>query len=145
MLRLHPTGQVLLSLSGFKGLAATATEPSYFDVVHFWLNGLNGERIQLKAVVLNSIFDPLEDPHRAILSSLPHVKDLQLAHPTSVNDRFSIYILIGADSYWSIVGDESIHGKCPTAVNSFIGYLVSGPLPDTVTPSQGSSYHISAI
>lgn len=68
-----------------------------------------------------------------------------MAHPKSTDDRFPVDILIGADSYWSIVGDENIHGKGSTAVNSFIGYLVSGPLQDTHFTSQRSSLHISAV
>jgi hypothetical protein len=96
-------------------------------------------------VVLTAIVEPLEDPHRAVLTTLPDLQDLQLAHTTSTDDRFPVDILIRADSYWSIVGDTNIHGKGPTAVNSFVGYLVSGPLSDTVTTSQISSYHISAV
>jgi hypothetical protein len=113
-------------------------EPSYYDVVHFWLQGLNGERLLIQAVVLDSIVEPLEDPHREILSTLPHLQNLQLAHPTSTDDHFSVDILIGADSYWSIVGDENIHGNGSTAVNSFIGYLVSGPLQDYHPSTQRS-------
>jgi len=125
LLRLYPIRRVSLLLSGFKGISASSMEPSYYDVVHFWLQGLNGERLLIQAVVLDSIVEPLEDPHRAILSTLPHLQNLQLAHPTSTDDHFSVDILIGADSYWSIVGDENIHGNGPTAVNSFIHFRIT--------------------
>jgi hypothetical protein len=138
LLRLYPIRRVSLLLSGFKGISASSMEPSYYDVVHFWLQGLNGERLLIQAVVLDSIVEPLEDPHREILSTLPHLQNLQLAHPTSTDDHFSVDILIGADSYWSIVGDENIHGNGSTAVNSFIGYLVSGPLQDYHPSTQRS-------
>jgi hypothetical protein len=59
--------------------------------------------------------------------------------------KFPVEILIGADSYWCIVGDENIHDKCTRAINSFIGYFVSGPLQDTHSTSQRSSLHISAV
>ena len=144
-LRLRSIQQVPLILSGFKGLTTSPTEPSYYDIVYFLLHGVNGERISIRAVVLDAIVEPLEDPHRAVLTTLPHLQDLQLAHTASTDDRFPVDILIGADSYWSIVGDTNIHGKGPTAVNSFVGYLVSGPLSDTVTTSQISSYQISAV
>ncbi|XP_057379622.1 uncharacterized protein LOC130701716 [Daphnia carinata] len=145
ILRLHPIRRVLLSLSGFQGLSGGYLDPSYYDVVQFWLNGLNGDRVQIQAVVLETIVEPLEDPYRTILSTLPHLQDLHLAHPPTTNTPFTVDILIGADSYWSIVEDGNIHGTGPTAVSSFIGYLVSGPLPDKFLSSQNSSYHISAI
>lgn len=99
LLRLYPIRQVSLLLSGFKGISASSTEPNYYDVIHFWLQGLNGERLLIQAVVLDTIVEPLEDPHRAVLSTLPHLRNLHLAHPTSTDDQFSVDILIGADSY----------------------------------------------
>ena len=38
-------------------------------------------------------------------------------------------LLIGADFYWQIDGDETVRGDGPTAVSSRIGYLLSGPVP----------------
>ncbi|XP_063442540.1 uncharacterized protein LOC134722839 [Mytilus trossulus] len=35
---------------------------------------------------------------------------------------------IGADYYWDIVGDRVIRGSGPTAVQSKVGYLLSGPI-----------------
>ena len=43
-------------------------------------------------------------------------------------DTFPIQILIGADYYWSLVGDHIIRGRGPTAVSSKLGYLLSGPI-----------------
>lgn len=44
-------------------------------------------------------------------------------------DTFHVDILKGAYFYWHFVGDVSlIHGQGPTAVNSKLGYLISGPL-----------------
>ncbi|KAI9565078.1 hypothetical protein GHT06_008829 [Daphnia sinensis] len=111
ILRLHTFRRVLLSLSGFKGIPANTTEPNYYDVVNFWLYGSNGEH-----------------PYRTLASTLPHLKNLQLAHPPSTDNKFSVDILIG-----------------PTAVNSFIGYLISGPLPEKFTTAKYSSYAISTI
>ncbi|XP_045022890.1 uncharacterized protein LOC123466813 [Daphnia magna] len=144
ILHLHPIRRALLCLSGFKGFSASSPEPSYYDVVNLWLNGLNGNRVQIQAVVLPTIVEPLEDPYRTALLSLPHLKNIVLAHPPTSNVNFSVDILIGADSYWTIVDDENVHVQGPTAVNSLIGYLISGPLPGAVTSSQRSSYHISA-
>jgi len=40
-------------------------------------------------------------------------------------------MLIGADDYWDIVGDDIIRGNGPTAVASRLGYFLSGPLPES--------------
>ena len=49
-------------------------------------------------------------------------------------DKFEISLLVGADFYWQIVQDRVIQGSGPTAVESKIGYLLSGPLsPHTNT------------
>jgi hypothetical protein len=114
----------LLCLSGFKGFSASSPAPSYYDVVNFWLNGLNGNRVQIQAVVLPTIVEPLENPYRTVLSSLifshilSYLKNIVLAHSPKSNDNFSVDILIGADSYWTIVGDENVHGQGPTAVKN---------------------------
>ena len=46
-----------------------------------------------------------------------------------MDDGYSeITMLIGADYYWSIVQDNVIRGDGPTAVQSKLGYLLSGPV-----------------
>jgi hypothetical protein len=46
----------------------------------------------------------------------------------STKSTFEVDILVGADAYWNIVGDQVIRGSGPTAVDSKIGYLISGRL-----------------
>ena len=53
---------------------------------------------------------------------------MQLAHPVTEDDSFEIHILVGADYYWTFIQDHVIHGDGPTAVQSCLGYLLSGPL-----------------
>lgn len=36
---------------------------------------------------------------------------------------------MGADHYWDIIGDKIVRGDGPTAVESKLGYLLSGPAP----------------
>ena len=45
------------------------------------------------------------------------------------NENFEISLLVGADHYWDIVQDKIIRENGPTAVQSKLGYLLSGPLP----------------
>jgi len=35
-------------------------------------------------------------------------------------------LLIGADHYWDVVEDKIVRGKGPTAMQSKLGYLLSG-------------------
>jgi len=56
------------------------------------------------------------------------LKDLQLAHPVTEDDSFEIRILVGADYYWTFIQDHIIRGDGPTAVQSRLGYLLSGSL-----------------
>ncbi|XP_071133119.1 uncharacterized protein [Mytilus edulis] len=72
-----------------------------------------------------------------------HLRGLKLAHPVSDDDMFEIEILIGADYYWSIVGDDIIRGEGPTTVESRLGYLLSGPtMTSTCTTSRSSILNV---
>ena len=51
-----------------------------------------------------------------------------MAHPVTSDENFHISVLIGAD-YWQFIQDHVICGDGPTAVQSRLGYLLSGPLP----------------
>ncbi len=74
-----------------------------------------------------TIATPLQFQHRRNIGNLPHLKGLKLAHPVQ-EGNFNIDLLIGADSYWDIVQDKIIRGEMgPTAVQSKLGYLLSGP------------------
>lgn len=56
-------------------------------------------------------------------------------------DPFSVNILIGADTYWDVVNDNIIRGSGPVAVETKLGYVLSGP-------TQAQSYrspHIDSI
>ena len=52
-----------------------------------------------------------------------------MAHPVTREENFEISLLIGADHYWDFVEDHIICGNGPTAMQSKLGYLLSGPLP----------------
>ena len=46
-------------------------------------------------------------------------------------ENFEISLLIGVDHYWDIVEDRIIRGNGPTAMQSKLGYLLSGPVAST--------------
>ena len=84
-----------------------------------------GAQVAIEIVVI-SLCSSLPTPVN--LTQFPHLKDLQLADSPD-NPPGPINILIGSDFYWTLVGEEIIRGdKGPIAVNSKLGWLVSGPV-----------------
>ena len=64
----------------------------------------------------------------------PHLEGLELADDLE-NPKGSIDILIGSDYYWSFVSGGVVRGddnRGPTAINSKLGWLLSGPIDGTV-------------
>lgn len=70
---------------------------------------------------------------------MPHIQHLTLAHPVMSEDNFAISLLIGTDYYWNFVQDDIVRGEGPTAQQSRLGYLLSGPLPDVLSDSTSSA------
>ena len=66
---------------------------------------------------------------------MPHLQGLKLAHPVTSNKNFTISLLIGTDYYWKFT---IIRGDGPTAQESKLGYLLSGPLPHCLSQSAAS-------
>lgn len=112
-LKLKPIRRESLVLIGFTSCRGVS---DFYDVVQLSLIDSQGSPILIEAIAIPYIVDPLSDPYRTDLLKLPHLKNLLLAHPVSKNSIFSVDILIGADFYWDIVGDQVIRGPGPTAV-----------------------------
>ena len=90
------------------------------------------EEIAIDMLIVPTIAVPLGNRQRNV-TSLPYVRGLKLAHPLTGEDIFSISLLIGANKLWDIVGNRVTRGDGLTAVQSKIGYLLSGPLPTPTT------------
>ena len=85
--------------------------------------------IPLSVLVVPKIAAPLQCITSSKLQELPYLRDLTLAHPIMKRDsQFDISLLIGVDYYWKIVEDDIVRGDGPTAVQSKLGYLLSGQL-----------------
>lgn len=54
-------------------------------------------------------------------------------------------MLIGADAYCSVVQETVIRGPGPTAVESKIGYLLSGPLYNYTFSMTSNLFHLSSV
>jgi len=93
------------------------------------LHALNGVKIPVSVLVIPKLVAPVRNSVRTHLSQLSYLHHLPLAHPVTSDENFYISILIGADYYWHFVQDHVVRGDGPTAVESRLGYLLSGPLP----------------
>jgi hypothetical protein len=90
------------------------------------------EKIAIDVLFVQTISVPLRNVQQAT-TALPYLRGLKLAHPVTDDDTFNISLLIGADKYLDIVSNRVIRGNGLTAVQSKIGYLLSGPLPVSST------------
>ena len=60
--------------------------------------------------------------------------------------RIFRYVLIGADFYWTFVEDKIVRGDGPTAQQSKLGYLLSGPIHQVIPHcATTNAFHIAVI
>ncbi|XP_065911194.1 uncharacterized protein [Dysidea avara] len=124
ILDLQPYSKELLTISSF---GTKHPVSHHLNVSRVTLLTRSGEELELSVLVVPFIATPLQNCTSLDFSELPHLQGLQLAHPLISDSEFAISLLIGADFYWDIVGDKIIRGSGPTAVESKLGYLLSGP------------------
>jgi len=133
-LQLAPYRQESVSLASF---GADTSAPQQLDVTNVTIVSYTGEMIPLSVLVVPRIAAPLHSIATSKVHELPYLRGLTLAHPIMKEDiQFDISMLIGVDYYWKIVEDHIVRGDGPTAVQSKLGYLLSGPL----TLSSSSCY-----
>ena len=128
-LQLQTSGTEEVQLAAF---GSSSKKVSHIDTATIYLLTNSREKIAIDVLIVPTIAVPLRNRQRNV-TSLPYLHGLKLAHPLTGEDIFSISLLIGADKYWDIVGNRVIRGDGPTAVQSKIGYLLSGPLPTPTT------------
>ncbi|MES9974415.1 MAG: DUF1759 domain-containing protein [Candidatus Thiodiazotropha sp.] len=122
-LELVPTGKEALSISGFGDARGNMRE---FPTATVYLQ-TEAETIPLDVLIVPDIAVPLKT-YPSNTKTMSHLKGLKLAHPAMNDGYFEIMMLIGADYYWAIVQDRVVRGNGPTAVESKLGYLLSGPI-----------------
>ena len=69
---------------------------------------------------------------------MPYLQGLNLANPVTFEHKLEIFILIGTDYYWSFIQDHIVRGEGPTAQQSKLGYLLSGPVPSSLDYASSS-------
>ena len=142
-LELQPYKREDINISSF---GANCHLNRQMDVVMIHLLGNDGQTTPLSVLVIPRIATPIQHTASISMTHLPHLQNLQLAHPLTAEREFEISLLVGADHYWDIVGDHVVRGTGgPTAVASKLGYLLSGPVHLTKTLHTGTSTMMLAI
>ena len=62
---------------------------------------INDGQAPLSVLVVPRIATPLQNIMSISMTHLPHLQNLQLAHPLAAQE-FEISLLVGADHYWAI-------------------------------------------
>ena len=97
--------------------------------------------VNVSALVVRTIAAPLNNFITSDVCELPHLQGLKLAHPVTTSQKFDISLLLGADYYWEVVGNHIVRGEGPTAMQSKLGYLLSGPLQKQTQSSNNNVLH----
>ncbi|XP_065889733.1 uncharacterized protein [Dysidea avara] len=124
-----------ISLASFGNASRTHQK---LGVVTVEIQTLSGELIPISVLVVPTIAAPIQNVVPLSVSTMPHLQGLKLAHPVTSNNNFTISLLIGTDYYWKLVQDTIIRGDGPTAQESKLSYLLSGPLPHCLSQSAAS-------
>ena len=126
LLKLQPRNTENICIAGF---GAEYPSNQLLGTANVNVQSLTGEQIPLSALIVPHIATPLHNSFQACVKKIPHLQGLVLAHFVTREENFEISLLIGADHYWDFVEDHIIRGNGPTAMQSKLGYLLSGPLP----------------
>jgi hypothetical protein len=126
--KLHacPQQTKYIQISTFGGEQPTSYT---LETVTIDIESITGEKIPVSVLVVPKIATPLQNRIRTNVRTLPYLKGTPLALPITSDEKFEVSLLIGADHYWEIVQDHIIRGAGPTAMESKLGYMLSGTLP----------------
>ena len=127
-LTLQTSTKETINLAAFGAISTTRRN---LDVVTLYIETESYGNIPIQALVVPEIASPLQNSIRTAIGNYPYLQDLKLAHQVTDNESFEISLLIGADHYWDIVQDHIIRGNGPTAMQSKLGYLLSGRVTST--------------
>ena len=123
------------------GAEYSPPQPMSVGQVHIETNA--GDRVPISVLIVPFIAAPLKNSLRHSIENFPHLRGLKLAHPITNEHNFQISILIGADYYWTFVEDKIIRGHGPTAQQSKLGFLLSGPMSSPTLQLNIVTMHIA--
>ena len=108
---------------------AEHTSPHRIAVGQINVETESGHTIPISVLIVPFIAAPLNNYLQTSIENFPHLLGLKLAHPITNIENFQVSVLIGADYYWTFVEDKIVRGDGPTAQQSKLGFLLSGPVP----------------
>ena len=123
------TGKESVQLSGF---GDSERRVRNFETESLLVEAMNGEKVPINVIVVPEIAVPIIT-FAVDINRMEYLQGLKLAHPSMKDDVFNISLLIGADHYWDFIGNRTVRGKGPIAVQSKLGNLLSGPLKGTTS------------
>ena len=120
-----------------KAFGSTEEQESVCDVVELGLITKDGKTLRLPALVVPFICNPLtSQPISQSRESYDHLRGLDLADSADAGDTLEVNMLIGSDVYWDLVTGRVLRGRCgPTAVDTKVGWVLSGPVDKQVSVS----------
>ncbi|XP_071161119.1 uncharacterized protein [Mytilus edulis] len=102
-LEIKPTENVSIQLSAFGDLSQKVRN---LDTATIQLQTDTGEKVRINTLIVPEIAVPIKNNISLTTRSLPHLRELKLAHSVQSTERFEIDLLIGADHYWDIIGTK---------------------------------------
>ena len=116
-----------------KTFGSTESCDDSFDVVHLGIKTKEGGIVEIAALVVPLICSPLtSQPINASSEHYEQLTGLELADSGDSGDPLIVDVLVGSDSYWSLVTGRVIRGKSgPTAIHTKVGWILSGPTTDS--------------
>ena len=134
-LGLNPTTTQGMVLAAFGSSTASYQD---LDIATVEVETVTGERIAMSVLAIPSIAAPIQSSVNLSVRNTLYLRGLNLAHPVTSEQNFEISLLVGTDCYWSFIQDHIVRGEGPTAQQSKLGYLLSGPVPSLLQESSSS-------
>ena len=98
-LQLSPTSTLDISVASFGSTVASSQK---LGVATVNVQTESGELIPISVLIVPSIAAPIQNLVSTSVYTMPHLRDLKLAHPVTSEGNFAISLLIGTDYYWRL-------------------------------------------
>ena len=127
-LSLSPEGTQMLSIASF---GSERRWPTMCEVVCVAMEVNHGSELELTMFSVPHICEPLTvQPISLCAATCDHLAQLELADSCSDDSTLEVDVLIGSDYYWDLATGEVRRGESgPVAINTRLGWVLSGPAP----------------
>ena len=103
--------------------------PKYVTLsINVCVRARGGDDITMPLLAIPTICEPIcGQPIILASRRYPYLSLLDLADCSDTESHLDVGILIGADLYWSVVTGRTRQGNGPTAIETKLGWVLSGP------------------